>query len=328
MTTPIVFACKKVSDDETLLRIIRILVEHGADLESENKYGETPLYTVAENGLRSCIVYLLDVGVNVYIKNHCGYHILSSIHESVGGSILKRFINRKNANESTNWGVTPLMIAARRNDVELVKHVLSFSIDTNALDKDKNTALIIACKSRSCLEVVRLLVENGANVNIKNRFNDDALCIASNVQTDEVIDYLLDNGANLNTKACGGGSPLVIACRYGKGLSTIMRMINMGANVNDCDYHQNTPLMGACLWARLDLVHLLVEHGAKHSVNIDNWTPISLAYNVKNYPLTTKAQRGDYETVVKYLFENGIYDVSNKTTRENEVYEYLGLSRK
>ena len=98
----------------------------------------------------------------------------------------------------------------------------------------------------------------------------------------------------------------------------------MGADVNDCIYDGYTALMGACKCARMDLVRLLVEHGAKHSIGIVGWTPISLAYNRKNYP--SEAETTDYESVVKYLFENGIYDASNKTPRENEVYEYLGLS--
>ena len=68
---------------------------------------------------------------------------------------------------------TPLMLAAMRGDYETTKLLIDFSADINKQNKDGNTALIMADK-RSREDIIPLLLESGAEPNIKNNYGYQA----------------------------------------------------------------------------------------------------------------------------------------------------------
>ncbi|MBI3873870.1 MAG: ankyrin repeat domain-containing protein [Arcobacter sp.] len=66
-------------------------------------------------------------------------------------------------NISNEFGITPLMSAARKGDVRLVKFLLKSVRNVNLEDKEGNTALYYAVESNS-LEVVQVLFDHGAKI--------------------------------------------------------------------------------------------------------------------------------------------------------------------
>src|SRR5678816_2307055 len=104
---------------------------------------------------------------------------------------------------------TALMRAAFSGDIELVKLLLAHGADTKIISKDSETVLMAACgtgfipgysKGRTPaerLEVVKLLIDLGQDVNAADDYGITPLMVAANIGDVPVIQYLIDKGADL-----------------------------------------------------------------------------------------------------------------------------------
>jgi hypothetical protein len=92
-------------------------------------------------------------------------------------------------------GADELNAAARKGDVAAVKAILDRGVSPDAKWRYGMTALFPAC-DRGHLEVVRLLIERGASVNISDRFyNATPIGWAANKGHTEIVLLLLEKGA-------------------------------------------------------------------------------------------------------------------------------------
>ena len=66
-------------------------------------------------------------------------------------------------------GVTPLIAAVRKNDLELTQELLDEGADCNLSDNHGNTPLIIACMFANDVEIIKALLQGNANPNIRNK---------------------------------------------------------------------------------------------------------------------------------------------------------------
>ena len=73
------------------------------------------------------------------------------------------------------------------------------------------------------LEIVKLLCENGANINLQDKDGFSALMIATDKGYLEIVKFLLENGANINLQDNNGNSALSIA--IGNNDSKIKRIL-------------------------------------------------------------------------------------------------------
>jgi len=86
--------------------------------------------------------------------------------------------------------------------------------DINSCDKDGDTALMWA-SMYGHIEVVKLLLEAGADVNAKTIDGDTALKWASDYGHTEIVKLLLEAGADVNAKDKWGNTALVKAIDSG-----------------------------------------------------------------------------------------------------------------
>lgn len=79
-------------------------------------------------------------------------------------------IDQDNINEKFGpSGVTPLIAAARKNDLTLVQELIEEGADCNLTDNMGNTPLLIACTFANDLEIIKALLHGNANPNIRNK---------------------------------------------------------------------------------------------------------------------------------------------------------------
>jgi uncharacterized protein len=89
-----------------------------------------------------------------------------------------------------------LLAATRKGDVAAVKQLLDQGADVNAKTRYNSTPLFFAC-DRGHLEVAKLLIERGANLNVKDNFyNASALSWAMSKKHDAIVELLIDKGVN------------------------------------------------------------------------------------------------------------------------------------
>ena len=159
-------------------------------------------------------------------------------------------------------GASPLLVAVGRQDLGLVKLLLSYGADVNFFDEQQHTVLIMAIDSGNLelfklimaqepdlntqsraiplrtplmqaaengeMEMARLLVEAGADIHIEDYYEDQALAFAAYHNRPEVVEFLVASGAELNHVSSQNRTPLDHARR--KGLADAKQiLLNLGA---------------------------------------------------------------------------------------------------
>lgn len=134
-------------------------------------------------------------------------------------------------------------------------------LDINARDKDNNTALMFAVKSGQ-KEVVKWLLEIGANPNYTNTLGFSPLHLAVRKNDLELTSLIIDNGADINIKGKYGEAPIFDAVFENNGKMIEALIIN-GTPVDVVNTNKQTPLMRAVEYkSRQEALKVLLQYGA------------------------------------------------------------------
>ena len=86
----------------------------------------------------------------------------------------------------------------------------------------------------------------------------------------ELVKLLLEHGADVNIKDdVDRKTPLYNAC-YKNKLNIAKLLLKHGADVNIKDGYGLTPLYNACYYNNIELIKLLLEHGAGKDLDVNN----------------------------------------------------------
>ncbi len=210
-------------------------------------------------------------------------------------------------------GVTPLMYAAALGSLDTMRLLLDNGADVNARSAIGATALMWAAADPA---KVRLLVERGADVKMASESGRTALLLAAmSDQSAATVRLLLERGADPKVVDREQTSVL-LAGAFGNDADTVRQLLKAGAPVDIANIAGTTPLMFAAGNGNLEAVQALLAAGA--GVNKVSADP---AFPVKNgiidlgrfTPLILASAYGPV-TVVKALLDAGA-DVNAKEAR-------------
>ena len=120
-----------------------------------------------------------------------------------------------NANQVNNKQESPLLIATRADNKELVESLLTAGVDVNKGDILRETPLIIASRSGKT-DLIKFLLAANADVNISNHERETALSIAARMGYHEIMDLLIQTRkVNINSIDRWEENPLFNAVRSG-----------------------------------------------------------------------------------------------------------------
>jgi len=143
-------------------------------------------------------------------------------------------------------------------------------------------------------EIVLLLIENGADVNIKDNRGFTPLHYAAQQGSAEIAEHLITSGANVNETNMMSETPLHIAVSGGH-TDVVVALIAGGADVNVENPMKRTPLHIAARIGHVDVVEVLLAHGA--NINAKDRSP-------GRTPLHYAAQE-DHKDVAEFLLAQG-----------------------
>ncbi|MDI9312074.1 MAG: ankyrin repeat domain-containing protein [Limnohabitans sp.] len=303
--TALFLACAHNEEDA-----IKLLLQYDANVQDsgEDPSGTTALHWAVNYDLNEIVLEFLKRGadVNTYCKEVDRTILMSAFFsDSIRPEVVNKIIDAgADLSFKTKDNETTLMYACRDNNLEAVKKILAKKIDVNAESKNRwQTALCEAAGNKSRdLSVLKLLIANGAKVNIPDNRGRSPLTEAVFSWNLEKVKYLVEKGADINRRCedFGGASPLLEAAEWAKGDKVdeiIKYLVEKGADVNisnewgesvlhkaiasdrnyntiayliekgaDIDYYDNnklTPLMKAARNNAPKIVELLLEHSAR-----------------------------------------------------------------
>lgn len=150
--------------------------------------------------------------------------------------------------------------AAQNGDLNEVKRLLSINPSIiNEKDKEKDTAIMKACRDCHAVNVVAFLLENGANINDRDTIDQTPLIIAAFNGCTDIVRMLLDAGANIEHKNDQGENALISAAQEGN-INVVKVLLDSGADVNQSNTDGETALeLAIRLRQKKELIELLRE---------------------------------------------------------------------
>ena len=166
--------------------------------------------------------------------------------------------------------------AAEKQDWRDVEELLQHHPDVNRTQVDGMTALHWAVYHDNA-ELVRRLVEAGANVKAANRHGVTPLPLACTNGNAGIVELLLSGGADANAKLRGGETALMTAARTGV-IQCVQSLLKHGADVNAKERKDQTALMWAAAEGHADVVQALIDAGADFRSTLPSgFTPLLFA---------------------------------------------------
>ena len=215
-------------------KLVKLLVEKGADVNAIDNYGTTTLMKAVP--CCKCMQLLLKEGADV---NGCNKSGNTALMEASHDYECTRLLLEEGADENAKnmFGTTALMIAIPSD--QSMQLLLQNGADVNSNASDGSTALMIATPYVSC---VQLLLAEGADVAVKGNNNVTAWLSATEGMYSDSLDLLIQAGGNVNSAYKGNGlTALMVATIHGHG-KCVDLLLQAGAKVHTIDKNKFTAL--------------------------------------------------------------------------------------
>ncbi|CAF1196158.1 unnamed protein product [Didymodactylos carnosus] len=192
------------------------------------------------------------------------------------------FINEFIPHTAYQWNI--LLVAAKNGFVNVVELLLrKFNVNTEIegiMEYDNQLvpgATAIWCAAASDhLNIVKLLIFHGANINHCTRSKSTPLRAACFFNRLEIVKCLIENGADVEQVSLEKNTCLMISSYRGH-LDVCHYLLSKAVDVNARDLEGATPLYYACKKDHFEIVKLLVDNGAINSINSKGETPLKIA---------------------------------------------------
>ncbi|RFU27471.1 hypothetical protein B7463_g8880, partial [Scytalidium lignicola] len=354
-STALQVACAKGSEP-----LVQMLLDKGADVNIQGGTYGTALQAAAYHGFENIVRLLLDRGADVNVM--CGLYSTAlqagaaSGNEKVVHLLLSSGANVRREDgepEEANPSVPSFQVPSRAK-LSLEDRALAFldsvARERGEIDKRNNLLRLLersaiakvptkgkrqkgkygtslqAAAFAGNAEVVRMLLDNGANINVRDEHGQTPLHRAAYQGHTAIVELLLSKGADINEADQQGRTALRWVANYGyekllgllslkgaqmdikdemgqtamhraahNGNIAIARMlIEKGLNVNAVDSEGETPLFSAVRSGKPAMVRFLLANGALVSqTDNENSTALHVAASMKHY------------TIIRPLLEGG-----------------------
>ena len=204
----------------------RLLIDRGANVNAVSSTGFTPLMAAAESRQADAAVQLLlDRGAKVQTRTTARPSPQYALARAARrGNIAVMFKLAElgepvNARHRLNRGVgsvMPMALAIGDGNIDVLKALLALGAPAEGVDGQPWTPLERAVQNNR-LDIARLLIERGANVNARDKAGYAPLLVAASIDFGDtaMIDLLLAAGADRDARTPDGKTALDLAREYG-----------------------------------------------------------------------------------------------------------------
>ncbi|XP_064633332.1 uncharacterized protein LOC135491409 [Lineus longissimus] len=210
------------------------LVEAGVSVNSADANGYTALNYAEIMDNTEMIECLVGLGADITLKDKMRMDVLFNAVISEHCDVVKCLV-RHGADPNTNDGeVTPLHRAASLNMLDMVKLLVELGADVNVRTvKGCKWAPLRHAVAGNHVQMVKLLVDLGADMNQRDLIDINAICAAASDGKWEVVECLASLGADLDASSLGL-PPISFAVNLGMA-DAARTLVKYGAKLNRTD---------------------------------------------------------------------------------------------
>ncbi|KAI1323611.1 hypothetical protein F5Y16DRAFT_383366 [Xylariaceae sp. FL0255] len=246
------------------LSIVRLLLQHGAEVNAKRD-NETPaLIKAAESGNVAVVEELLAHHADANIRTRAGQTALFAACVKGHNKVIATLLNGGADVDGTDKeGRSPLLFLAADKQtkakwtIETLKILRDRGADLEVRDDQTRRTPLLWAATNGNVGLTRFLLESHANVAATNKRDRTALHLAAESNHEEVVRLLLAHGANPQATSDGGWTPLHNAAQCGF-LPIVALLLGSDVDVNAALTNGMTPMHWAAFNGFEDIVRLLL----------------------------------------------------------------------
>ena len=175
------------ASNSNTLEVVKFLSKHVKNYNLKDKNGRSALAMAVNRNSVDVIEFLLKKGADIHItdleKNTLSYYLINSFNAKKPKDFEDKLKmleqNGLVVNQIQNSGNTLIQIATERNNLALLKRLVSFNIDVNSKNKDDLTALQIGAMKAKDTKIIEYLISIGADKKVKTAFEESVYDLAA-----------------------------------------------------------------------------------------------------------------------------------------------------
>ena len=236
------------------LKKLQHAIDSGADVDTLNPYGATPLMLASMyDEYLDVVESLIKSGANVNATAHLALTPLKIALVAKNEAAARALLLAKadptgpiTIQDSPEEGL-PLILATKNNLPDMVNMLVKLGADVNAAvtsvnDAVSGTTALHEASYTGNTNIVNTLINLGADVNVKDKFmKDTPLGRASQCGHLDVVNSLLAAGSRIDDGNALNRTPLMEASKTGN-LEIVSSLLRAGADVNRSDFLNETAL--------------------------------------------------------------------------------------
>lgn len=299
--------------------ILNSILSKFDSLNHLDSHGRSILFYVVTNGVESEDIFnsLVSSGLNMNHLDKYGNNILFHLIYYIIGRKIQ--IERNSEDDKKEELI---------NLIELIPVLVESGICTDISNNDDETILTVSAKN-NCIDILETLFENDVDIDIQNRKQETALntVILKSQQFMNVIQLLLDYGANPNIKDINGKNPIeklieasLITKNHKKVKASVKKdldfkadykallesvLVNTDTNLTLLNSNGEPYFFEALRYGSIEMVKLLIKHGSDINQVDINGENIIYKYMDENQHFKKELEQKEYHNNLQTIIMMG-----------------------
>lgn len=211
--------------------------------------------------------------------------------------------------------------ASQNGHSDLIEFFIDKGIKINSLDNRGRTSLYLACEDWK-FNSVKTLISKGAEINISGEYNPLDIASSNSFYGTEIVELLLENNANVNITCRGTKTTPLMGALHQKKTDALKLLLNAGTNTNHIDANGDSPLGRISEHELPEHINLLLDF--KANINYkdrEGNSALHLAIERKNKKVIEVLIKRGIKTDIKNANGDTAKDVAKKIN--SEMYTYV-----
>jgi len=268
-------------NNKNVIKVKELIEKDPSIVNLKDKLGNIPLHNAAINSTVSITELLLLKGSDI---NAVNTQLNTPLHLAImnGNDEVSKLLIEKGSDLSKKNIVkkTPLHLTVRYNRRTIAELLIAKGSAIDSKDDRQRTPLGLATRETGDVDMAKLLIQNGADINVRDVDNNMPLNFAAWKGFTGIIDLLLDNGADFDTSE--GRSSWMIRFAASCGSERLFRIVlEKDEDVFTNESLNNSIMRAAIAGGSIDIVKMLLAKNIqiKDDINIFGWTPLHFTAN-------------------------------------------------